>query len=230
MYCISVNNRSLYRFASPYIKENMYVLIKGEKALVIDPNGSEEALNFIKANGVCEVTIFLTHEHQDHTCGIPILEKNFQKLLICQEQCANKILNKRNNRPLMTAFVLAVQDEKNGTNYEAEFIKNVKEYSCHADVIFKTDFVYNWCGEEFVFYHTPGHSQGSCCITWNNVAVFTGDSLLKDMPVITRFPGGNTKQYNQITKPYLDALSDNILVLPGHGDDFVMKELREKVL
>lgn len=229
MYYIPVNNQSLYCFVSPYIKENMYILIKGDKALVIDPNGSEEALNFLNTNGVNSVTIILTHEHHDHTCGIPILEKNFQKILICQEMCADKIFYARNNRPLMIAFVLAVQDEKNGTNNEQEFVKSFKEYSCQADIIFKTEFTYHWCGENFVFYHTPGHSQGSCCITWNNTAVFTGDSLLKDTPVITRFPGGNTEQYDRITKPYLDALPDDIFVLPGHGDYFVMKELREEV-
>ena len=229
MTYISINNQNLYYFVSPYIKENMYLLIREDKALVIDPNGSQEALQLLKDKKVQEVTIFLTHEHPDHTCGIPVLQKHFKTTLICQQACAEKIAYKRNNRPLMIAFVLAVQDEQNGTHTEQEFIKSFEEYECHADIIFEQDFNYNWQGEHFVFYHTPGHSQGSCCIFWNGKAVFTGDSLLKEMPVITRFPGGNTKQYNEITKPYLASLSDEMFVLPGHGESFVMKEIREKV-
>lgn len=223
------NNQKLHFFTSLYIGENMYLLIKGGKALVIDPNDSQEALQLLKDKKVHEVTIFLTHEHPDHTCGVPVLQKKFKTSLICQQTCAQQIADKRNNRPILIAFILGIQDEQNGTHTEQEFIKSFEEYECHADITFEQDFNYNWQGENFVFYHTPGHSQGSCCIIWNGKAVFTGDSLLKDMPVITRFPGGNTKQYNEITKPYLASLSDEMFVLPGHGESFVMKEIREKV-
>lgn len=224
---LSINNRSFNTFSSSYIGENMYLFIKEDKALIIDPNDSKEALQLLKKNRVREVTIFLTHEHPDHTCGIPILAKQFKTILVCQQACAEKIACKRNNRPMMIAFILAVQDEKNGTRTEQEFIKSFEEYECHADVTFNQTFSYDWCDEHFVFQYTPGHSQGSCCIIWNNQVVFTGDSLLKDVPVITRFPGGNTRQYNEITKPYLNALPDDMIVLAGHGKSFVMKELRE---
>ena len=227
MSSLFVNNQELHFFTSPYIGENMYLLIKGDKALIIDPNGSEESLTLLKQHKVQDITIFLTHEHPDHTCGVPFLKKNFKTTLVCQQKCAQQIAERRNNRPILVAFVLAVQDEKNGTHTEQEFINGFEEYECLTDITFEQDLIYDWQGEHFVFHYTPGHSQGSCCIVWNNKAVFTGDSLLKDMPVITRFPGGNTKQYNEITKPYLGSLADNILALPGHGKTFLMKELRE---
>lgn len=228
MSTLSINNQSLNIFSSPYIDENMYILIKKDKALIIDPNNSENALELLKSKRVKEITIFLTHEHPDHTCGIPILKKNFNTKLICQQLCAAAIADKINNRPLILELILRFQDEKNGTHTADLYPYPQEEYHYHADVIFEQDLVYNWQGEHFVFRHTPGHSQGSCCIVWNSKAVFTGDSLLKDMPVITRFPKGNTKQYNQITKPYLESLPDDILVLSGHGKSFIMKELREK--
>ena len=229
MMSLSINNPNLKVFTSPYIEENMYLLIKGGKALVIDPNDSQEALQLLKDKKVHEVTIFLTHEHPDHTCGVPILQKNFTTKLICQQFCAEYIAERKNNRPLIIELILRFQDEKNGTHTAELYPYPEEEYECHADITFEQDFNYNWQGENFVFRHTPGHSQGSCCIVWNGKAVFTGDSLLKDMPVITRFPGGNTKQYNEITKPYLASLSDEMFVLPGHGESFVMKEIREKV-
>ena len=229
MSCLSISNQSLNVFTSPYIGENMYLIIKEDKALVIDPNSSEEALQLLKDKNVKEITIFLTHEHPDHTCGVPVLQKYFNTILICQRKCALQIAEKRNNRPILVAFVLAIQDEKNGTHTEQEFIKNFEEYACYADITFEDDFIYNWQDEQFIFHYIPGHSQGSCCIIWNDKAVFTGDSLLKDIPVITRFPGGSSKQYNQVARPYLNMLPDDICVLPGHGDIFVMKEVREKI-
>jgi len=222
-----INNQSVNIFTSPPIGENMYVLIKDNKALVIDPNGSRDALDLLKEKQIEEIIIFLTHEHPDHTCGVPVLQNNFSIKLVCQQICAEKIACKRNNRPLMIAFILATEDEKNGTNTEQAFIKSFEEYECLTDITFESTYQFNWQGEHFLFRHTPGHSEGSCCIVWNNKVVFTGDSLLKDMPVITRFPGGSTKQYNAITKPYLDSLPDDMVVLPGHGCHFTMKELRE---
>lgn len=229
MTCLSINNQSLNVLVSPYIGENMYLLIKGDKALVIDPNGSEDALDLLKQNKIQEVTIFLTHEHPDHTCGIPILQKNFKIKLICQQACATSIANKNNNRSMIIELILRFQDEKNGTHTSEMYPYATEEYECHADIMFEQSLAYEWQGEHFVFYHTPGHSEGSCCIVWNNKVVFTGDSLLKDMPVITRFPGGNTKQYNEITKPYFDTLPDDMTILAGHGQYFIIKELRESV-
>ena len=48
--------------------------------------------------------------------------------------------------------------------------------------------------------------------------VFTGDSLVNGYDTITRLPGGSKKDFNSITKPYLDSLSDDTLIMPGHGD------------
>lgn len=211
------NNPFLSCFVSPEISSNMYVLIKGEQALVIDPHENLEMQSLLEQNHVKEVTVFLTHEHPDHTSGVPFLAKNYQLKLICQQKCAEAIAEKRNNRPIMIAFILAIQDEKNGTHTEQKFLKTFKEYVCQTDISFDKNFSYDWQGEHFIFYHTPGHSQGSCCIMMNNEALFTGDSLLADYPVITRFPGGNVHDYKNISLPILDSLSSDLLVLPGHG-------------
>ena len=228
MECFSVNGQSLNVFTSPYIGENMFVMVKNGQALAIDPNDSEDALDFLKKSGVQNVTIFLTHEHPDHTCGVPVLKQNFKTKLVCQQLCAEYIADKSNNRPIILELILRFQDEKYGTNTADTYPYPKHEYVCRTDVDFENVLSYDWQSEHFAFYHTPGHSYGSCCIVWNDKAVFTGDSLLKDMPVITRFPGGSTKQYNAITKPFLDSLPDNITVLPGHGKIFAMKDLQEK--
>ncbi len=211
------DNQSLMCFTSAGIKANMYVLIKNHQALIIDPHNNVDLLNFLDKNKVKEITVVLTHEHPDHTNGIPVLSTKYKLKLICQQKCAEAIANSKNNRPTLIAFVLAVQDEKNGTNTEQRFLESFKDYTCQTDITFDKNFNYDWQGEHLSFHHIPGHSQGSCCILLNNKVLFTGDSLLAEYPVITRFPGGSSKDYKNISLPFLKSLNPNLVVYPGHG-------------
>ena len=230
MQNIALKNCNITQFVSPEISSNMYVLIQGKEALVIDPHENSELLAFLTKHNVQKVTVFLTHEHPDHTNGIPFLKEKYPLTLICQQKCAEAVADKRNNRPILIAFILAVQDEKNGTQAEQNFMKSVREYECKADITFDKKFNCDWQGEHFVFYHTPGHSQGSACIVMNNEVLFSGDSLLADYQVITRFPGGSTKDYQNISLPLLKTLNPDLLVLSGHGKSAKLGTLLEGVL
>lgn len=219
------SNRYIACFVSPEISSNMYIMIKNKQALVIDPHKNRETQAFFDKNQINNVTVLLTHEHPDHTSGVPYLVKKYQTKLICQQKCAETIAEKRNNRPIMISFILANQDEKNCTYTAQNFLNTYEEYSCYADITFDKTFSYEWEDEHFVFYHTPGHSRGSCCIVMNNEAVFTGDSLLADYSVITRFPGGSITDYKNISFPLLKSLNPDLLVLPGHGKSAKLKEI-----
>ena len=228
MHCLSVNGQNLCVFTSTLIKENAYLLVKGRKALIVDPNDSPDLLAFLRKTRVQEITIFLTHEHFDHTCGIPSLQTHFQTTLVCSYGCAEVIADEKNNQAKWIYYLLICQDEQNGTHLAESFQGKDSKYALIPDHSFKEQLDYPWEGEHFHFQVTPGHSAGSCCIVWNDAAVFTGDSLLADRAVITRFPNGSTKQYHRRTKPYLDSLPDDLLILPGHGDCCVMRELRKE--
>ncbi len=228
MHCLSVNDQNLCVFTSTLIKENAYLLVKGRKALLVDPNDSPDLLAFLQKAQVQEVTIFLTHEHFDHTCGIPLLQTHFQTTLVCSHRCAEVIADEKNNQANWIYYLLICQDEQNGTHLAESFQGKDSKYALVPNHSFREQLDYQWEGEHFHFQTTPGHSAGSCCIIWNDAAVFTGDSLLADRAVITRFPGGSTEQYNQRTKPYLDSLPDDLLILPGHGNYCVIRELRRE--
>ena len=54
--------------------------------------------------------------------------------------------------------------------------------------------------------------------------VFTGDTLIQDTSIITTFPGGNKVDYENITLPYLKRLRKDTIVMPEHGDPFILKD------
>jgi glyoxylase-like metal-dependent hydrolase (beta-lactamase superfamily II) len=207
----------------------MYVISGDKSAIIIDPHEAAEAFKFLKENGIQDVLILLTHEHPDHTSGVNKFKENFNTVLICQKNCADFIADEKNNRPILVSFILAEQDRLNGTNTAEMFNKDFNSYKCSADIIFEKDYVYKWHGHEITFTAIPGHSEGSVAIIIDGKILFSGDSLLKDIAVITRFPGGNTKVYNQTALPFFKSLNKDIVCFPGHGESFVLKEVISNV-
>lgn len=205
----------------------MYLIIEGSHALIIDPHYSSLFDNFLSTKKIDDVTILLTHEHPDHTSGVSWMEENFKVTLICQRECSVKISRESNNRPILISFILAEKDKTNGTD-KSSLIKNYfKPYQCFADIIFDDEFDFIWENHKLFFNHTPGHSRGSCTINLDGLCLFTGDSLLKDSPTITKFPGGSTKDFINITKPLLKSFNPELIVLPGHGEFFKLSESQE---
>ena len=221
---IIINHKVIYRFESIFVGSNMYLIVSDDKALIIDPHFDLEAEEILTSNKVKKITVFLTHEHPDHTEGIPWLKEKYTVSVICQKHCAEAIAETRNNRSYLISFVLAHNDVKNGTNLFSEYEKNVRPYSIIADFVFEEETLFNWENQAFYFKHTPGHSPGGCCISTTSGIIFTGDSLIYDIPVITRFPGGNLDDYQKVTIPYLKKISSKTLVLPGHGKIFTMEQ------
>ena len=91
----------LYRCTYAPVKSNMFIIIRGKDAIVIDPNDNPEGLKLLKDRGVEVIHILLTHEHFDHTVGVPVLQQAFpQNDLFCQEEAEKYISSKRGNNPM----------------------------------------------------------------------------------------------------------------------------------
>ncbi len=214
----------LYRCIYAPIKSNMYIIINKKEAVVIDPNDNSEGFELLRKNNIDRIHLLLTHEHYDHAMGINIFRGAFKHVdLFCQKEAAKSIENPRRNNPMIVAFVLAVQDMKDGGHRYDDFKAQYKPFESYADASFEEECVKDIAGLRFHFRHTPGHCPGSCCIVLGN-CIFTGDSLLENDPVILRFPESNKDDYYRITLPYLRALPQNYLVCPGHGNPFTICE------
>lgn len=209
------------RFELDYIKSNMYIVIDEDEALIIDPNISDEGIAFLKRSGVKKSIIILTHEHFDHTTGVNLIRDLLPVVLVCQNNCAVSIANKKKNRPL-SLMIMNKSDEEQDIR---DFFNFFELYECYADIIFEKDYDMNWKNHKIRIVSTPGHSKGSVCIELDEEYVFTGDSLIPDIPVITRFPGGSLEEYQKYTLPYLKRIALDKTIMPGHGEICGMKEL-----
>lgn len=211
-----------------YINSNMYVLLAEDEALIIDPHKNEELTDLLKNKGIKRVTILLTHEHHDHTTGVYWYQEQFESTLICQKNAADYIAKRQYLRPTLIAFILGEEDHVNGTHVYEDFTKSFVPRQYYADITYEENHAFNWHNYNFHFYHIPGHSQGSSLIVMNGQYAFTGDSLLKDLPIIIRFPGSNKADYENISMPLLShLLTSDMTILPGHGAPFVLKEIME---
>ena len=69
--------------------------------------------------------------------------------------------------------------------------------------------------------HAPGHTQGSMSFKLEGAPIlFSGDTLFPGGAGATKFPGGDfTQILHSIEDRFYKVLDDDVLVLPGHGDD-----------
>lgn len=209
-----------------YLDSNMYVLFPCEgEAIIVDPHVNSEILLFLKERRVSRVYIILTHEHTDHTSGIYWYQDNFESKVICQNNCAVHISDIKKMRPLLISFVLEEQDRENGTHNAEKFKSEYSLRTYKPDITFDDSYYITIGCLDLQLVHIPGHSKGSTLIKVNDIIAFTGDSLMRTNPVITRFPGSDHKLYVEHTLPILSSLPEDMVILPGHGESFPLNEL-----
>jgi hydroxyacylglutathione hydrolase len=166
--------------------------------IVVDPGGDVDLIEqAVRKHGLKISTIINTHGHFDHVGGNRRAVASFgARLLIHQAD----------------AFLLGKVAEVAGMYGMAG------ENSPEPD-----EFLYD--GMEITFgdytlkvLHTPGHSQGGCCLYIKNEnKIITGDTLFADSIGRTDLPGGSHEQLLESVRIKLFALPDDVIAYPGHG-------------
>ncbi len=212
----------IYRSVYTPVSSNMYIILTGNEAVVFDPNEDMDMLTLFEEKRIKNVHILLTHGHYDHISGVPWLKEHTNAQVYCQVKCADRLANSKRPLSRLVALVLAEQDRKDGGHRYDDFKASYKPFIVEADKTFDNEDYIKIGSLRFKVTSTPGHSEGSACYVMNDMLVFTGDTLLEDNSTITRFPGGNKIDYNEVALPYLQSLDKKLIVMPGHGDPFVL--------
>lgn len=219
-----IDNLTIYRSVYKYINSNMYILVEEDRALVVDPHEDVDAIGLLEK--VKEIVILLTHEHADHISGVFWFQQRFPCKIICSKSCSEYIADEKCVRPILISFILEEQDRLNGTHLLEEFKKQYVPRTYKADITFVDSHIEKWGNHRLDFFKVLGHSIGSCGIILDNKVAFMGDSLMKDLPIITRFPRGNKKVYINETLPFLEQkLKEDMMIMPGHGNPFLLGDI-----
>ena len=200
----------------PVIASNMYIIIDGASALVIDPHPNKEAEILLQENQVEEVMVVLTHEHYDHISGVNFFRERWKCKVYGNNYCKELVTDSTQN---MSAFFMAMF--VNRTEEERLICQQfcIEDYSCMVDIAFDGECYLHFGEWQMKLISTPGHSMGSICILIDEQYIFTGDSLVQGAKIITRLPGGSKKLYKEITQPFLESLDEKMIVFPGHGEE-----------
>lgn len=223
---IDDKNILVYRSVYAPVKSNMYTILSGDEAVIFDPNEDNDLLKLLEEKGIKMVHILLTHGHYDHISGVQSIKEHFMAEVFCQEKCADRLMNSKRPLSRLVAMVLAAQDAEDGGHRYQAFKDSYKPFTITADRTFDKEERLQIGDLKLKGTSTPGHSEGSSCYQLFDKLVFTGDTLIQDTPVILKFPGGKKEDYNSIAYPFLKSLDKESIIMPGHGDPFVLKDAK----
>jgi len=181
--------------------ENTFLVgddVTGE-AILVDPGGDiDRVLQMREPGGFRVSRIFLTHGHIDHVAGCAEAEERLS--VACQIHRAD------------AEWIDSIARQAEMFGFENAGKKPAVDHF-HADgealAVGK---------EQARIIHTPGHTQGSCCLYFEKSrALFAGDTLFAGSVGRTDLPGGDFGALERSIREKLFPLGDEVRFYPGHG-------------
>jgi len=142
--------------------------------------------------------LFLTHTHFDHIYGINDLCEHYPNCTVYTSTFGSEAL---------------MDDRKNLSRYHEHPIIFKGKY---LKVVDDGDEIPLLCNSKIKAVATPGHDPGCLSFMVDNF-IFTGDSFIPNLNVVTKLPRGNRCQAIESVKKIL-CFAKNKIICPGHGD------------
>lgn len=140
--------------------------------------------------------VLLTHAHYDHIYGLPRLKELFPEMLVYTNDIGRKMLG---------------SDKLNMSKYHEDPIIVESE---HVALCEDGSRIELFDGIEAIVHYTPGHNPS--CLTYEvGDFLFTGDSYIPGIKVVTNLPGGNKELAAQSLEKILELAKGKVLC-PGH--------------
>jgi hydroxyacylglutathione hydrolase len=198
-------------FVNKLMTSNCYVVCDENyrNSIIIDPGTEkcEEAISFMDSKGLHPEYIILTHEHTDHTWGCNFLIDRYNSKVVCSQKCKEAL-------------------PKEGSMYFQLYLDRTDyEYAVKRVDIVLEDLNYSldWNGCQIKFFATPGHSEGSVCLSIDD-CLFTGDTVMLYKPFIPKKNGSLEKFRESIDRIINLFCLSNTRIFPGHGAPFYLSD------
>lgn len=195
-----MDNFSIRTFTGGLIENNMYLVTRERKGVVVDPSFTQrEAKGIIREmEKECDAleAVLITHGHYDHISGLGFIRGRFPAPVFCHERDAGKLAH-----PLL--------------NGSALFGSSVRESPAEKEL--KDGATLSFLGLNFRVIHTPGHSAGSVCILLEGKYLFSGDTIFESDMGRTDLPDGSFDAIMDSIQSRILVLPDEVIIYPGHG-------------
>lgn len=193
---------------------NCYVVATGagSECVIIDPgkDSTEGVQQIVREHNLKPVSVLVTHGHVDHMWCVAPVAGTYDATAYIHPADRHLLANPMAGMSRETTAMLL------GGKYEFAEPDRVEELSDAQSI--------ELAGLDFVIDHAPGHTPGS--ITFRtpygeqDIAelMFSGDLLFQGSIGRTDLPGGDHAQMLTSLREKVLPLADNIVVLPGHGE------------
>ena len=206
------------RYVSELLYSNMYLIIEGDRAIVVDP-----FRDVSMAKGLQIDRIILTHEHYDHISGVNLWKKETGAPVLCSRICADNICDPRKN---LARYFRDFCELQTWVQID-EFPRADPDFQCLADEWFENEKNFVWMDHRWKVFEIPGHSRGSIGILVDEALFFSGDSLMENKEIELRLPGGSKKLWKEKGERRIRSLPEGMKVYPGHFKPFLLEDVED---
>lgn len=193
---------------------NCYVVATepGAECIVVDPgqNAASGVADIVREHKLKPVAVLLTHGHIDHMWSVTPVAGSYDATAWIHPA----------DRHLLTDPMAGISRESAqmllGGKYEFTEPDDVRELADGG--------VLELAGLQVTVDHAPGHTQGSVAFRTPyggdgiSEVMFSGDLLFAGSIGRTDLPGGDHAQMLTSLRDKVLPLADDIVVLPGHGE------------
>ncbi len=200
---------------------NTYVVSTGKKeCMIIDPGAEAETLlQRLEVLNVVPTSIVFTHGHLDNTSAAKAIIDHYE-----ERGHSIEVGIHRSDRP----YLPPKGEETNRQLFEALGPVAVKAFeSMYSDLPKPTFFLKDGDAileTDLVAIHTPGHTQGSCCLFSEERGVlFSGDTLFFKAIGRTDVLGADRDKLLKSIEKTLFELPPETRLFPGHGPNSTLE-------
>ncbi|MEI2821509.1 MAG: MBL fold metallo-hydrolase [Marmoricola sp.] len=194
---------------------NCYVVATGtgSECVVVDPgkDAASGVADVVREHKLKPVAVLVTHGHIDHMWCVAPVAGTYEATAWIHPNDRHLLANPMGGMSRETSQMLL------GGNYTWAEPDDVREVSDGQTI--------EIAGMQFFVDHTPGHTPGSVTFRsdYPDVAeisqvMFAGDLLFEGSIGRTDLPGGDHPTMLRSLRNKVLTLSDDVVVLPGHGN------------
>jgi hydroxyacylglutathione hydrolase len=190
----------------PYTSNTYLITIGNSPQVWLVDAGFTKGVEDIIPSEMELMGVFLTHPHYDHIHGLNTIKKAYPNAQIyCSEQTMKGLYSDKLNLSFYHEQPIV---------YEGSNIKVLKE----GDVV-------ELNSNHFIkIVETPGHHLGAITFALDNY-LFSGDSFIPGVPVVTKLKGGDKSQNNNTLQRIKNLISNDTVICPGHQDMLLGSEI-----